>query len=280
MSKLSKLKFSLFLLSAIISLSCSNNTVQKNKDIKIAVSIAPFADFTKKIVGNRAQVYTLIPPGQNAHSFDPNPETIKQILNSDIFFRVGEVFNIEKQIINNIDSESTQIVDCSNGIEIMDNDPHIWLSTQNVKIITKNILLSLTESFPQHKNYFANNRSKFIAKLDSINTKIEFILSKKKNKYLFVYHPAWTYFTNQFNLEQIGVEYHGKAPKAKDLGNVLNRAKNKGINCIFFDPHFDDAAVLTIAKSLGLKTDSMNPLPNDYLANLEEIMDKLEIHLK
>lgn len=280
MSKLSKLKFIIIILFSVILNSCNTEKNKSEDDITISVTLAPFADFTKKIVRNRAKVFTLISDGENAHSFDPNPQTIKQLLNSDIYLRVGEVFTLENQIVNRIDKNNTRIIDCSEGINIVDNDPHYWLSVKNAKLITNNILTSLIEKYPQHKNYFSNNKSRFVEKLDSMYKKIKSDLSKKSNKYLFVYHPAWKYFADEFGLVQISIEKDGKTPKAKDFKDVLNNARQMEINCIFFDPHFDDSAVLTIAKSLELNTESLNPIPSDYLANLTEILNKLKINLR
>ena len=259
-------------------MSCSSK--KHNDELNISVSIPPFADFTKQIVGNRATVHTLIEPGINAHFFEPSPESIKLILEADIYFRVGNIFTLENQLLDNISHEIKKEVDCSRGINLLNNDPHYWLSPNNVKIITQNILDVLIESYPQHKNYFSNNRNKFIQKIDSLDVVISDILEIKKEKTLCVYHPAWTYFANDYNLEQIGIEKDGKSPKAKDLTNIIDHAMAKGIACIFFDPHFDDNSVSTIAKSLGISIESLDPLPSDYISNLSDISKKLDEYLQ
>jgi zinc transport system substrate-binding protein len=116
--------------------------------------------------------------------------------------------------------------------------------------------------------------------LDSIDLSIRTALNQKTNKTLLVYHPAWTYFANEFGMEQISIEHDGKEPKAKELKNIIQMAKEKGVKCIFFDPHFDESSVETIARSLGLKIESLDPLPLNYLENLKEIRDKLNRHLE
>ncbi len=250
-------------------------------EINISVSIPPYADFVKQIAGNRAIVHTLIPPGSNAHSFEPSPESLKQIVKSDIYFRVGEIFNFEQVFLKKISSQNiTKIVDCSKGIKIVENDPHIWTAPNNVKIIINNILNVLLSSYPQHANYFKNNSNRFIRDLDSIDTSIKNNLAEKKNRILLVYHPAWKYLAEHYNLEEIAIEQEGKSPKAKDLQKFIEETKEKGATCIFYDPHFDDSAVTAIALSLGLSINSLNPLPTDYLTNLKEIGEKLNNNLK
>lgn len=280
MSKLPKIKIIFYFLLLFYIAACSNSNV-RNDDIVISVSIPPLADFAQSIVGNRANIQTLIPPGVNLHSFEPSPEIIKLIINSDIYFRIGKEMRFEEVILNKVGKEKIKkLVDISNSVKIRNNDPHIWLSPENAKIITEIMLDELIKVLPQHELYFRNNRQRYIEKLDSIDLIISNVINEKKQRIIFVYHPAWSYFAEYYGLLQISVEKDGKSPKAKDLKELTDLAKEKQISCIFFDPHFDDNSVLTIARTLNLATDSLDPIPSDYLENLIEISHKLKKHLQ
>ncbi len=270
----------IFLVILIFLFSSCNNNDSESNEINISVSIPPFADIVKQIVGDRANVNTLIPPGTNAHSFEPVPKALKQVLKSDIYFKVGQTFQLENILLNKIESSITDIIDCTSGIQLINNNPHYWLSPSNVKIISQNMLNILVESYPQHKNYFINNRNKFLTQLDSIDAIISNQLVTKKEKIIFVYHPAWTYLADHYGLREITIELDGKPPKAQDIQKIIEFAKEKEISCIFFDPHFDESSVTTIASSLNLDVDSFNPLPSNYLLNLADIGKKLNKYLK
>lgn len=277
MPRLSRL---IILLTLVLLISCTEQKPFSSSDIKISVTIAPYADFVQRIVGNRAKVNTLIPPGMNAHSFEPDPISIKNVMDSDIYFKVGKILQIENQLIDKLgESKFNQIVDCSIGIEKLNNDPHIWLSPPNVKIISQIILEQLKEKYPIHKNYFQNNWNKFITQIDSLDTLMKTTISSKKNKVIFVYHPAWTYFTHYYKLKQLSIEVDGKTPKANTIKEAIDEARRQNIKCIFFDPHFDDSSALTIAKSTGLEIDSLDPLPTDYIKNVIDINYKLNKYL-
>ena len=273
--------FTLIVFSAF-AISCDEKKPLQTDDINISVTLPPFADFVKQITGNRANINTLIPPGTNAHSFEPTPVDIKNLLNSHIYFRVGKIFNLENTIFGKVhlDTTVTKTIDCSNGIEILNNDPHFWLSPTDVKIITNTMLNALIKLYPQHKNYFTNNRNKFIHNLDSIDNINSKIISEKKERSFFVYHPAWTYLATHYNLEQFSVEQDGKAPKANAIKDFINLVKSKNGSVIFFDPHFDNASVNTIANSLNIKIDSLDPLPVNYLENLDTMGKKFNEYLK
>lgn len=281
MSFLPRIKIVFIIIFLFLLSSCSENEETLPEEIKITVTLPPYADFVSRIAGNRAKINTLIPAGANAHSFEPKPEAMKEILISDIYFRVGEIFNFEQIFLNKIGSNNiNNIVDCSADVNIIDNDPHIWLSPSNVKIISDNILKALIDHSPHHRNYFVNNRDRFIEQLDSLGQLIENRLKNKKNRILLVYHPAWKYFTQHFNLKEIAIEKEGKSPKARDLKEFIYDVKQNGAECLFYDPHFDNSAVTTIATSLGLEISTLNPLPSNYLNNLVDIGNKLDKYLK
>ena len=260
--------------------TCSSNG-DKSNDLIVCVSIPPLADFAKNIVGNRAIVHTLIPAGSTPHSFEPTPASMKLITNSDIFVRVGNVLKFEEILLNKIDREKIgDILDISEFIKIENNDPHIWLSPLFVREIMDTMLNTISKKLPQHRLYFNNNKNEYIRVLDSIDFAMSKILENKKERYLFVYHPAWKYFANYYDLEQLTIEKNGKSPKARDMKLLINDALEKDVSCIFFDPYYNENPVATIARELNLNTDALNPLPDDYLSNLIDISIKLDKHLK
>ncbi|MBK7104543.1 MAG: zinc ABC transporter substrate-binding protein [Ignavibacteriae bacterium] len=277
-----KLKLLIYFIMIISAINCSEKKSQLPEEIKIAVTLPPFADFVKNIVADRAEIIILVPPGTNAHSYEPTPGNIKNLLNSNIYFRVGKSFKLEEIIFSKvkIDTSITQTIDCSKGIEIINNDPHYWLSPKLVKSITETMLEVLVEKYPHHKNFFTNNTNRFLHKLDSIDANISTMLSNKKERSFLVYHPAWTYLAQHYNLQQFAVEQDGKSPKADELKEFIDLAVEKNANTIFFDPHFDNASVTTIANSLNIKIESLDPLPVNYLENLSQIGKKFEMSLK
>ena len=57
--------------------------------MQIVATIFPQYDFARQIVGNHADVYMLLKPGEEIHSYEPTPQDIKMIQNSDLFIYTG-----------------------------------------------------------------------------------------------------------------------------------------------------------------------------------------------
>ena len=57
--------------------------------MQIVATIFPQYDFARQIVGDYADVYMLLKPGEEIHSYEPTPQDIKMIQNSDLFIYTG-----------------------------------------------------------------------------------------------------------------------------------------------------------------------------------------------
>ena len=50
----------------------------------MATVFSPY-DFARQLVGERGEVTLLLPPGSEAHSYEPSPKDIIEIQNCDLF---------------------------------------------------------------------------------------------------------------------------------------------------------------------------------------------------
>jgi zinc transport system substrate-binding protein len=117
---------------------------------------------------------------------------------------------------------------------------------------------------------------KFQADLDQVNAKIARVLAPMKGKEIFVFHPAYGYFTHRYGLKQVAVETGGKEPSAKQLAALIDKAKAANVKVIFVQPQFDKKNAETVAKTIGGAVVSLNPLAVDYIKNLDEMASKVE----
>ena len=62
---------------------------QPGNRMQIVATIFPQYDFARQIVGDYADVYMLLKPGEEIHSYEPTPQDIKMIQNCDLFIYTG-----------------------------------------------------------------------------------------------------------------------------------------------------------------------------------------------
>jgi len=269
-----------------IIIGCNSEQIRSDK-IKTIVSIPPQEFFVRKIADTLVDISVLIPAGQSPETYNPTPQQMIDIENSDFLFTIGVPF--EKHILNNLytNSVKTKIVKTQDGIELLPMivhdddhdhgalDTHIWLDPELVKLQAKNIADALIEIAPEHEVIFKNNLELFKNELDSLDTLIRNIIPKEETLRVCVLHPSFGYFCKAYGLKQIAIEIEGKEPTAKELAGFVKMAEQEKIKTIFIQPQFSDKSARVIAESIHGKVETLDPLSSDYFNNLIEMADKI-----
>jgi len=223
----------------------------------------------------------MIPPGASPATYEPSPGQLKDISRAKLYVRIGHI-PFEKTWMERIASANRDmlVVDSSKGIDIVGNDPHIWLSPALVKIQVKQIRDALIEVDPDNREYYIRNTDEYIRKLDDLDSDIRNNLSGIKNRKFMVFHPAWGYFARDYQLEQIPIEIEGKEPSASDLAGLVDTAKANNITVIFAEPQFNSESARVIAGEIGGTVAIIDPLAENYIANMYHVSETLARYLR
>jgi ABC-type Zn uptake system ZnuABC Zn-binding protein ZnuA len=244
-------------------LQSTNESKQREKKLKILTTIAPLYSFTVNITGNLAQVDNLLPSGAGPHEYAFSPADIKKIMESDILIKNG--INLESWLDNVIESsgkEKLTIVDTSSGTEIINNDPHIWLSPKNAVTQVRNISRALIKEAPEHGETYMENAENYILRLNALDQEIYKEIKNWERKEFVAFHSAFLYFARDYGLKQAAIiqESPEKIPSPKHIADVINTIKAQGINAIFSEPRVSHKIVTSIAKDLNLQVYTLDPM--------------------
>lgn len=245
--------------------------------IKVFVSIIPQAYFVERVGGEYVEVEVLVGPGQSPATYEPTPRQMSQLGSSRVYFRIGVPF--EKVFMPKISSAFSQlsIVDTSAGVPLLyfnrsDGrqvaDPHIWLDPKRVKIQAETICTELIRLAPDHTDVFRQNLEAFQEDLDAVDASIAESLETLRGGTLYVFHPAFGYFAQSYGLQQVAIEVEGKQPSARQLSDLINRAREDKVKIIFVQPQYSKKNAQTIAREISGAVVPINPLPEDYLEEL------------
>jgi zinc transport system substrate-binding protein len=148
-------------------------------------------------------------------------------------------------------------------------DPHIWLSPPLVMLQARNILNALVRVDPTNRKIYESNYKRFITEVVDLDLKICDLFAYAGHQRRFmVYHPAWGYFAEAYDLIQIPVEMEGKKPTPKGLQQLIRSAMTDGIKVVFVQPQFSTKNAHTIAKAIGGRVVFADPLAFDWAKNL------------
>lgn len=293
----------IFLLSYITACKNKHSSEEDKGRIKVYVSILPQKYFVEKIGGNLVDVDVLVRPGQNPHTYEPTPKQMSSLAETDIYFSIGVTFEniwIKKIAAAN---PNLKIVSTYQGIkrrtmekhshehgEEAENegheehteslDPHIWLDPNLVLKQADIITGALNSSSPENKEIFQTNHQLFIREMMELDKFIREELKGIKSNSFLVFHPTWGYYADEYGLEQISIEKEGKEPSAKHLAELIRIAEKKHIKVIFVQAQFSRTYAESIAKAIGAKIITVDPLSADYTKNLISVTKIIAENLK
>jgi zinc transport system substrate-binding protein len=159
-------------------------------------------------------------------------------------------------------------------------DPHIWLSPPLVKIQARTILSALQAADPQHRSVYEANFKAFTARIDQLDADLKKTFAGKKGLQFIIFHPAWGYFAHAYGLKQVPIEIEGKDPKPAQLKKLIQRARKKGIKVVFVQPQFSKQSAEVVAREIGGQVAFVDPLAEDWMANLRQVADKFQAAMK
>ncbi|MCS6870997.1 MAG: zinc ABC transporter substrate-binding protein [Anaerolineae bacterium] len=79
----------LFLALALLVAPLAVAPVSANGKLKIVATTTIVADFVRNVVGENAEITTLVPPDSDAHTFTPSPSDSAAIAAADLIFEIG-----------------------------------------------------------------------------------------------------------------------------------------------------------------------------------------------
>jgi len=248
-----------------------------NGKIRVIVTILPQAEFVEKIGGEKVQVTVMIPPGASPHAYEPTPRQLIEVSKAQIYFQVGSGVDFELAFMDKIVEANSRmlVVNCSEGIKIVDEDPHVWLSPRNAEKMVENIYNALVQVDPENEEYYRKNLESYLKELEDLDKDIREILGNLTNRSFMVYHPAWGYFARDYNLTQIPVEKEGKEPTVQGLMALIDQARRLNMKVIFVSPQFDKKKAEIIAESIHGRIEFLDPLAKDYVENLRSVALKI-----
>ena len=267
------------------------NAAAENKRPVVFVSIGPQLESVRRIGGGAVDAHAMLPAGLNPETFSPGARSMSALARADAYVTIGVPF--EKTIVTKIRASfpNLKIVDGRTGMafrrmeggvhhhhgehhdhEAGEDDPHVWLSIENMKCHARMVSSALAEVLPDAEHAAVDARTaEYLRELDALAAELKTKLARLRGTEAVVYHPAFGYFLDDHGIRQKAVELEGKEPGARYLGTVIREAKRDGIRAIFVQPQFNAKAAEVLSHEIGGKVLPFDPLPDDYSDGLRRL---------
>lgn len=254
-------------------------------EINVFVSVAPLKYFVQRIAGDKVNVHVMVRRGQSPETYTPTPQQMAALQNTQIYFRIGvpfeqawmhkiELMNPHMTVVDLRHSKGIKLLPQADGV-----DPHIWNDPVYAEKIARQIYKSLIEAAPEDKKDFRFQFLRLKEDLEALHTRTEKRLMNLHPRIFLVYHPAWGYFAKRYNLTQIPIEHGAKEAGPRDIAHVINMARGLNVHLILLQPEFDNSQAKTIADATGATVETVDPLAESYIYNINKLTNILAKHL-
>ncbi|MFH1089008.1 MAG: metal ABC transporter substrate-binding protein [Candidatus Uhrbacteria bacterium] len=255
-------------------------TSQQTSELSVAATIFPIYDIAKNVAGDAVKVTLILPPGADAHSFEPSPSLIKEISGAKVVYAIGGPLDAWSSVLaTNVGAETITV---SSGIKFRSAndeedgsfDPHYWLSVKNAKTITANISADLISRWPEKKEQIIINTNDYLKQLETLDQEIRTTLQNLPQKNLVTFHDAWYYFAEAYDLTIAGTfePTAGREPTPQYLANLISVLDTANVKTMYYEPQMSINNLETFARdyniSLAVLDDIGGKAPYDSYINL------------
>ena len=277
------LALNLFLVSG-----CNNQITLEAGEKKtiVAVTILPQKAFVKAVGGDLLEVITIVPPGNSPGNYEPTPQEMENFSKASVYFTIG------------VPAEEANILPKANDMRIVDlsaqvaavypdrefnagqRDSHIWLSPKRARVMVEAIAKTMADLDAENAQFYLDNAEAFLRELDRVDAEIIETFASIQNRTFIVFHPAYGYFADDYGLQMYSLEEDGKEATPQHLQDMIDLAKAEHIQAIFSQAEIDSKQLDAFAEEIEGEKIMLDPLSDDYIANLEHMAEAISGSMK
>lgn len=250
----------------------------------IVTTIYPLYDFTKQVVGDKAEVLLLVPSGAEPHDWEPAPADLITLKNASLVIGNGAGMEPWLDRVGNTVLAGKPVVRAAAVVDLLESDdsahdhhhghdhghdhhhghidPHVWLDPVNAQAIVRAIADAAAGIDAANRDYYYANAANYIAQLARLDNEYRTGLASATSRDIVTSHAAFGYLAKRYGLNQVAIM--GLSPDAEPTSErmvkIIRYVRSNGIKYIFFETLVSPKLSEVIASESGAQTLVLNPI--------------------
>lgn len=275
----------LALCAGVIQTGCGarkeKNTETDDGKISVVTTIFPPYDFVREIAGSQVDLKMLLKPGEETHSYEPTPQDMIAIQESDVFIYTGGENDVwVEDILSSMpdgDRLTLKLLDCVDTVEeetvegmkgadghdhdhdeeesVHEMDEHVWTSPVNASVIAGKIADVLEEADPDHAGTYEENCDRYQEELAELDGEFRDVVQHSERKLvIFGDRFPFRYFVDEYGLDYYAA-FPGCAgdtePSAATMAFLIEKVKEEKVPAVLKMELSNDDIANAIAEATG-----------------------------
>lgn len=254
----------------------------KKCHLNIGASLHPYYSWAENIVGDQADVTSIIPPGSDPHAYQPVPSDMKNLENLDVII-INGIGHDEfiKPMLKAIENDKLLIINTSKGLPLIpvfdkhydfEKEDKVSYNSHSYIAITgaiqqiQMIARKLTRLCPDQASLFIKNTRAYAVKLRNMlqAALMKIDMLNLNNLRIATVHDGYSYLFQELGIEVSAVVQprHGVKPSARQLQDTIKRIKRAKVNVLFGELDYEKKYVDIIYKETGCRLYALSHISN------------------
>ncbi|MCM1257884.1 MAG: metal ABC transporter substrate-binding protein [Roseburia sp.] len=211
------------------------------------------------------------------HDYQLTPEDMKLLGGADVFIVNGG--GIETFLAKVAEAyPELLIVDASAGIDMEEDNSHVWMSVPAHMKQVENIARALCGLDEENREYYERQKEDYLIELSALKKRQEEIRLKIQGEKFISFHEAYDYVARDFGLTStltLDLDEERQV-SAGEVADVLSAIRNEDISVIFAEEIYGSEMAQTVKKEADVTVCYLETIvrgdyePDSYLKNMTE----------
>ncbi|MCL4302911.1 MAG: metal ABC transporter substrate-binding protein [Anaerolineae bacterium] len=277
------LKHTLLLTALVLLVGCGSSQPDQvaasstSEKLKVVATFSILGDLVQNVGGDKIELYTLVGPGSDTHTFEPSPSDSVALVEAKLIFENGLGLETWLDKLYTASDSQAKRVAVTEGLEPIamaegdheehgavdehghgEFDPHVWQDVANVIHEVEGIRDALVEADPAGAKTYQANAETYLGQLKELDAWVIAEVEKlpKGRRKLVTSHDTFGYFARRYGFDMVGSGLGSTTeagdPSATQLVSLVEEIKGAGVLVIFVENVSNPRLMEQIAAEAGV----------------------------
>ena len=244
-------------LGVLLLAACSHASSERPAGpLRIVASTSTLASLARGAAGSGPDIRSLVPIGVSPEDFQPSPDTIAALHDADVLVENGAQLEAWLEpTIRNAGNSRLRVVVCTDGLPVVDGNPHLWMDPEFARRYAAKIRDALVTVDVAHADAYRAAAAAFDRQLVALTarTRAKIATIPPQRRTMIVFHNAFDYYARRFGLRIVGAiePVAGSEPNPAHIADLVRLARAEHVPAVFAEHEYSDKLARTLAASAG-----------------------------